>query len=327
VERVWDLARSTDTVWPQFHMRDQVLILTLLPSGPVFLVGDSIPPPEFRWMDGTRRIAMREGVPPPWLTRLQIAETWNGRQWAATVAPVPPGITLDHFASSLIHEAFHTHQHRVQAADPLRFIVGGNAQFPDSSLRAIALLNLEGHFLAKAVLADNALEIRSAAGLACAIRRHRCLELGSPECERQRALEIREGTATYVTAAVLGSLSGTALNDSLSRALTAVKTPDDLARGHYYNSGFAWLLLLGRLGVYDWRERVELAPPDQVLAEAIGTCTGAAADSLFDAALTDAGWENAQASAVGTANLILLGGRQEFGRKPRIGWASPWDRW
>jgi hypothetical protein len=101
---------------------------------------------------------------------------------------------------------------------------------------------------------------------------------------------------------------------------------DDLARGHYYNSGFAWLLLLGRLDVSDWRERVELAPPDQVLAEAIGTCNGAAADALFDVALTDAGWENAQASAVGTVEQGLkacLRSIREDARdiQPRVGLA------
>jgi hypothetical protein len=99
-----------------------------------------------------------------------------------------------------------------------------------ASGRAIALLKLQSHFFAGTVRADGFLEIQSAAGLACAVRRHRGLESGVRECESQRTLEIAEGTTRYAAAAVPGRFSGAASKDFLSRALTAAKTPRSVSR-------------------------------------------------------------------------------------------------
>jgi hypothetical protein len=93
-----------------------------------------------------------------------------------------------------------------------------------------------------------------------------------------------------------GSDAFVAWPDSLARALSPVQNFQRLERWYFYDSGYAWLLLLDRFGPADWKHRVEVSSPDQVLADVLGV-SGAEADSLVQAAGQSASWSDARRSA------------------------------
>jgi hypothetical protein len=291
-------ARAPDA-WPGFDVDPGVLIAVFEPAGPIYVIGDSSPPPEYRWLDDTHTIAVREGAPPDSLLGLQIALDWNGQSNNATAVPFTASMTSV-VPLFLVHEAFHTHQVGLHRSEPQRFVQLSNPRFSDSSFVDLALLNLESAYLARALTASQKSTLRSSALTALAIRMRRCAQLGDEECARQRAMELNEGSAAYVASVLLdrNPLGGAPANvrDSLARGLTIVPDMSHLGRWHYYTSGHAWLLLLEEFGPPEWKARVELSSPDVVLTEVLGLMAGEAA-SLFDAAqLTDA-WTAAQATA------------------------------
>jgi len=230
---------------------------------------------------------------------LQIALDWNGQSGNATAVSFTANMTSV-VPLFLLHEAFHTHQARLRGSESKRFVELSNPEFPDSSFVDLALLNLESAYLARALTASQKSTLRSTALTALGIRMRRCALLGDEECARQRAMELKEGTAAYVASLLLdrapGERASVNVRDSLARMLVALRDMSHLERWHYYTSGHAWLLLLEEFGPPEWKARVELSSPDMVLTEVLGLMPGEA-DSLFDAAqLTDA-WTVAQATA------------------------------
>lgn len=282
--------------WPGFGLRDQVLVVTMLPDGPVYLVGDSAPPPGFRWLDVRNVVAVRDGVPPDSLrTGLRLAMDWNGRQGVATLVSFTDD-ELPYVPHVMVHEAFHTHQERVNARSPDRFEGGANPALPDTSVDALALLNLEGTYLAHALRAGDDADARRWARAAIAIRARRCGILGEEECALERGIEQNEGTANYVMAALLGEMPGYGpagvWQDSLAGALSPITDVKRLERWHFYDTGHAWLLLLDRIGPAGWKERVESVAPDQVLAGVLAV-RPQAMDSLAASARGSAAWTGA----------------------------------
>lgn len=298
--RTLDAGLRARQAWPGFDLRGQVLVVTMLPDGPVYLVGDPAPPPGFRWLDERNVVAVRDGVPPDSLvTGLRLAMDWNGRQGIATLMSFTDH-ELPLLPQFLVHEAFHTHQERVNARSPERFEGGANPALPDTSVDALALLNLEGTYLAHALRAGDDADARRWARAAIAVRAHRCGIHGEEECARERGIEQNEGTASYVAAALLGEAIGYGpagvWQDSLARALSPITDVKRLERWHFYDTGHAWLLLLDRLGPAGWKERVESVAPDQVLAGALAV-RPQAMDSLAANARGSAAWTGAVESA------------------------------
>jgi hypothetical protein len=294
--RTLDAGLHAGQAWPGFDLRGQVLVVTMLPGGPVYLVGDSAPPPGFRWLDVRNVVAVRDGVPPDSLvTGLRLAMDWNGRQGIATAMSFTDD-QLPLLPPFLLHEAFHTHQMRVTARKPGRFEPRSNPAFPDTSVDALALLNLEGTYLAHALRAGDHADARRWAGAAIAVRAHRCGILGEAECARERGIEQNEGTANYVMAALLGEMPGYGAagvwQDSLAGALSPVPDVERLERWHFYDTGHAWLLLLERLGPAGWKEQVESVAPDQVLAGVL-PARPQAMDSIAASARGSAAWTGA----------------------------------
>jgi hypothetical protein len=187
----------------------------------------------------------------------------------------------------------------VRAQTPGRFRGLPNPDFPDTSVTALALLNLEGNYLARALRAKDKSEARRWARAAVAGRSRRCGDLGPVECARERALEQSEGTATFVTAALLGEALGYGPDgvwqDSLARALSPILDEKRLERWYLYDTGHAWLLLLERLGPAGWQERAESVAPDQVLAGILAV--GPQASDMPVNAGEDTAWTEALESA------------------------------
>lgn len=306
--------------WPGFDLERAVLIAAFRPAGPIYVIGDSSLPAGYRWLDDSRGISVREGAPPDSLLDLQLARDWNGRVGSATAmtftAQEAPLLPL-----MLVHEAFHTFQKQRQRADPRTFAGLSDPNFPDSSSEDLALLNLESIYLARAITSSQQSAVRSNALTALAIRLRRCALLGQEECARQRAMELMEGTAAYVTSVLLdrASLAGAPLlvRDSLARELVGMRDMSRLQRWHFYTSGHAWLILLEGLGPPDWKSSVELSSPDNVLAQVLRLEPGQA-DSLFAVAQATPDWASAEA----TARTLLTA---ELARRDSVERAF-WDR-
>lgn len=262
-----DLGESTAVVWPGFRLDEQVLILTA-PSGPAVLIGDPSPPGDFRQLSSDASIFIRPGLPPDSLTGIRIGMNWSGKI-ATAIGYAPVGML-----EILIHEAFHTYQSSLQG----EFLGGSTPRFPDTSLVALALLNLEGRYLARALAERSNQAARAAILSALAVRARRCALLGDDECDAERRIEQSEGSAAYVTALVLGGRRNT-LADSIGAAVSKVDDLTRLARFHFYDTGLAWLLLLDRVGPPSWKQRLGAVPPDAILAESVGH-TSVKADSL-----------------------------------------------
>lgn len=300
VLRAAEAISGNTSVWPGFDLRDQVLLAVVQPNGPVYLIGDPDPPSDYRWLDSRKRIAVREGAPPDsLLTGLRLNMDWNGRAGVATALTFAPG-QGDHVAPFLLHEGFHTYQGQVSSRAPGRFAGLSNPAFPDTSVEALALLNLEGAYLGRALQAKKVEAARALARTALALRIHRCEVLGTRECSQERGIEQREGTATYVQTALLGEALGYGgpllWRDSLARALAPVRDIQRLERWHFYDSGHAWLLLLDRFGPPSWKSRVESLSPDQVLADVLNV-QRPDADSFVRVARQSRLWADAQRSA------------------------------
>jgi hypothetical protein len=300
VLRAAEAITGTASVWPGFDSREQVLLAAVQPDGPVYLIGDPNPPSDFRWLDPRRMVAIREGTPPDsLLTGLRLNMDWNGRAGAATAVTFSAG-EGEYVAPFLLHEGFHTYQDQVNSEASSRFEGRSNPAFPDTSIQALALLNLEGAYLGRALQAESAEAARALARTALAVRMHRCEVSGQEECSQERGIEQREGTAVYVQAALLGEALGYGgpplMRDSLARALAPVRDVRRLERWHFYDSGHAWLLLLDRFGPPGWKSQVELLSPDEVLADVLDV-QKPEADSLVRAARQSSLWADAQRAA------------------------------
>ena len=302
VLRAAEAVSRNDSVWPGFDPRDQFLLAVVKPDGPVFLIGDPAPPPDYRWLDARTRVAVRDGRPPDSLLKAaQLSLDWNGHTGAATAVTFSAnGAEHVDVATVLLHEGFHTYQHRVNSRAPDRFKGLSDPAFPDTSVDAVAQLTLEGAYLGRALLAREPATARALARTAVALSIHRCAALGARECAQERSIEQREGTAVYVQTALLGEALGSGgpllWQDSLARALAPIRDPQRLERWHFYDSGHAWLRLLDRFGPAGWKSRVETLSPDEVLADALGV-TGPEADSLMRVARQSRLWSDAQRSA------------------------------
>jgi hypothetical protein len=320
IRRTVDASLRSGEAWPGFDLRSQVLIATMLPDGPVYLVGDSAPPSEFRWLDRQNLIAVREGTPPDSLALgLQLAIDWNGRRSIATAMAFTEDLRrfVPHF---LVHEAFHTHQHLVAAQTRGHFEKRANPAFPDTSVHALALLNLEGAYLARALTARDDAEARQWARTALGVRGHRCNIFGEEDCATERAIEQNEGTASYVTAALLGEALGYGpagvWQDSLAGALSPLVDVARLERWHFYDTGHAWLLLLARWGPTGWEARVESVPPDRVLAQVLGVQL---TDSLTESALQSPYWH----VAIPNASQVVARSLAHRDSAERVFWTQP----
>lgn len=311
IQRTAEASRRRAPVWPGFDPQVQVLLWAVVPDGPVYLIGDPAPPAEYRWIDERHRIAIREGVPPDSLrVGLRVGRDWNGRTGVATALALGTDLPAEQIPQFLLHEAFHTHQSQVNAKTRGRFSNRANVAFPDTSVEAVALLNLEGAYLGRAVGSTDASAARALARTALALRAHRCVALGEEECAKERSLEQIEGTATFVATQLLGEALGhggpAVWRHSLVQKLSPVQDLSRLKRPHFYDSGHAWLLLLERIGPTGWENDVELLSPDEVLAQVLGLQTSAV-DSLVRTAKESDLWRTAQASARVAVHGVLAG--------------------
>lgn len=272
--RVIDVSDRSSTVWPGFDLTGMVLIGAINPDGPVILIGDPHPPPEYRPSSVMPGVYLREGPPPDSLRGLRLALDWNGGTANATAVGFMPAM-LPYLPHVLIHEAFHTHQLRVNRDAPERFDPLPNPSFPDASVSALSLLNLEGSYLTDALLAEDPRVAKQHVRHALAVRAHRCAQLAADECTHERGIEQKEGSATYVASVLLGEVLGYGSDglwqDSLARALSPLRDLSRLERWHFYDTGHVWLRLIERFfPERAWQAAVELSPPDRVLARYLG---------------------------------------------------------
>lgn len=264
------LAGEAPAAWPGFDLARQVLVVNVPDSGPVYAVGEGAGSGEgFQEMEGRPGVFVRHGPPTQGLTGMDTDIRWGPDGRPGTMVPYRDDGTL----AFLLHEAFHTHQ--ASLADGGLFPgAGGNTRFPDDDPAALAMLNLEARLLADALAATSDEESRRLARLAIAVRERRCDELLSGECDLERALELREGSARYVEWLLLeraGKLSDPV--DSLGTEIIELGDGSGLGRFHFYQTGQAWIRLLARHASGDWRADVERRAPDEVLADAIGPAT------------------------------------------------------
>jgi hypothetical protein len=305
LRRAAALDMAASAAWPGFDLRSHVLIVAHDSEGPTALIGDSAPPPPWRAVDARRDVFLLEGRPPDSLAGLRIARTWNGRPRAATALSYRGPHTL----GTLIHEAFHTYQRRVQVARPQSFQSGATPNYPDTTIQAVALVIMEARLLASAMDAPTRDRQHERALAALAARAQRCRVVGSEECASERDIERNEGTATYVAAAVVGTEPANPIRDSLASVplrLAGFADLTRLGRWHFYDTGVAWLTLLERLGPATWKAAVEIAPPDSVLASHLGL-TSQRADSLWRQTTAGPVWDDARriAERLVTTELAL----------------------
>lgn len=277
--------------WPGFDPATQALLAVVDTTGPVYLLDDRRPPPEFVPVARVAGLAVRGGAPPDTLRGLRLGFSWNGATTNATAVGFAGGDSAWYVPHLLVHEAFHTYQAQRRLRDTTRFRQPGDPSFATGPVEARVLLDLEGAALADALRARDAADTRGHAARALALRRARCRLAGADACHRERALEQGEGTATYVATRALGEAAGYGGPRVWQDAMAAALAPTDRLRRadrwRFYDSGHAWLLLLRRLAPAGWEAEVETRPPDAVLAEAL-RWDPAAADSLVAVALRSA---------------------------------------
>lgn len=281
-------ARRSAAAWPGFDLQQHVLVATLLSDSLTYLIGDSSPPAGYAPSAVLQGVHVRRGLPPDSLLGLRVAMTWKDRAAAATALSFS-GTTAPHAADFLIHEAFHTHQSRQFARDGSRFQQADPPSFPVTSHAALAAVNLEGHYLAGAFVEANDEQARELARHAVAIRRHRCTIVGPEECTSERGVEQNEGTATYVTAVLLGEAIGYGPSGvwqgAVAQAIAPVSDLQRLERWHFYDTGHLWLRLIDRFTAEMPYDQLERTPPDVVLGAILGV-DDAAAPRLVAAALS-----------------------------------------
>lgn len=277
-----DLAVRAPAVWPGFHLKDQVLAITVPESGPVYAAGPGAGDAAgFEPLEGEEGIFMRRGHPPDDLSGLRVAAPW-GASGTATLITYGDRRTLGH----LIHESFHTFQ--ALLPDDRFAGGGGNVPFPDSSLAALTLLNLEGRLITDALSETDDAGARLLTRKALAVRERRCRDIPQDQCERQRVLEQREGAAEYVEWRLL-ELGGHLNNpvDSLRGTIAHLGDGRQLDRFHFYGSGQGWMRLLDRFADSDWKGRVEGRAPDLVLMEELEAPTSELAEAALSGALAE----------------------------------------
>ena len=297
------IAPRAEQAWPRFNLAEQTLFIALQPAGPLFMAGDPSPPSEFSAIDAQRDVFRRNGAPPAAFAGLfQIGLDWNGGRANATSVTAPAsqwrGFGRSNALSTyLVHEAVHTFQAQRRIAVPGSFPVGGTRpRFPDSVLINVALINLEGSFLARALRASNPAATRQLARQALAARARRCGFLGAEECSAEEEIEQGEGMAQYITAVLTDAIGervppGGPWRDTLANALSPVRDLRRLGGLHYYDTGHAWIILLGRIAPASWEERVERDPPSRVLAAVLNATVAESRDSLID--ITSPEWTEA----------------------------------
>lgn len=284
------LAADAPSIWPGFMLGDQVLVVNVPDTGPVYAVGPGAGSAEgFEPLEAGAEVFIRRGAPPEHLTGMDTDLRWGTEGRRATMVPYRGESTL----AFLLHEAFHTHQASLKEEE-LFPGGGGNTRFPQDDSAALAALNLESRLLADALLARSDEESRRLARLAVAMRESRCHQLPDRECDLERALELREGSARWVEWQLLERAGLVAApTDSLSIALTNLGDGSQLGRFHFYETGQAWMRLLDRHVGGDWREAVQISSPDRLLAEALGGKTV----QLVAAAMADPRASEARAAA------------------------------
>lgn len=297
---VTEAMRGAEAAWPGFDKEPGAIIAVIGRAGPIYVLGDTTLAAGYSWLDRSRAIATREGPPPDSLQGLRIAFDWNGRPAHATLVELSPA-TLPHTSIVLVHEAFHSHQRRAARLDRTRWRGRENPRFPTDSDIHLALLYLESIHLARALTAAAPDSVHRSARLALAVRASRCTRLGEAECDRQRAMELIEGSASYVASVLLDRRQGgrdlQATRDSLAQELVTVRDMSHVERDHYYTSGHAWLLLLEQLGAAGWKEQVERTSPDRVLAEEVMRLQPGDVVSLVNEAFNSPEWDRARLSA------------------------------
>lgn len=314
LQRVLGLDSLTSEVWPGFRLSDQVLILTDLQNQVTVVAGDTVRDGQYETWDVDPRIRVRRGPPPDSLLGMHLGHPWRGSPRAASVLEFHPSYR-DDMISFIVHEAFHTHQHRRrhetgQAAGDPNFI-----QYSETDSVGIGLLAMESRALAGAIVETNASEAARHARTAIASREERCDGERAEICRRERYLEVQEGVPTFVTHGVVREPRS--LPDSVSTRLTAVPTRDRLRRWHYYDSGMAWLTLLDRFGPSDWKMRVETEFPDRLLATSLRRAPG---DSARDRALLHS---PARRAAIAEAAAMLRADRAAALAAERAFWNQP----
>jgi hypothetical protein len=315
--------------WPGFNLGEQTLFIAFQPGGPLFMSGDPSPPAEFSAVDTVRDVFRRNGAPPALFAGLfHIGLDWNGGRANATSVTAPsspwPGFDRSNsLAVYLVHEAVHTFQAQRRIAVPESFPTGGvRPRFPDSVLVNVALINLEGSFLARALRAPRSAGAEQLARQALAVRARRCAFLGAQECNAEQEVEQREGMAQYITAILTDAIGervppGKRWSDTLADALSPVKDLRRLGDLHYYDMGHAWLLLLDRLGSTGWQERVEREPPSRVLAAAFGATAVTSDETLIDTIGPE--WTE----AIRAAQAAIVRDRVRKDSADRAFWARP----
>jgi hypothetical protein len=298
---------ASSDAWPGFRLNEHVLIASLNRIGPTFLVNESTPPEEYRPLPGRPGIFLRTGLPADSISGLRLGMNWNLRDGVATAVTFSSS-TAPYTADVMIHEAFHTYQIQRARADRSVF---QQRSVPTDSLpneEALGLLNLEARFLANALIATSHAEQLEQTKLAIAIRNYRCSR-EPVECVAQRGVEQNEGSATHVTAVMLGRVLGYGLDgewpDSLARVIAPVRDIQRLERWHFYDTGLVWIRLAKRLAtVADIERRIEKNPPDEVLA-AMLALGGAEQERLVTQAMNGSEWEEAQVSASGLLRKVI----------------------
>ncbi len=327
LRHVRTIAANASVAWPRFTLGEQTLFIVIQPAGPMFIVGDPSPPSGFIPFDARRDVFRRNGAPPDSFAGLfHIAMDWNGGRANATSVTAPPspwpGFDWSNSLSTyLVHEAVHTFQAQRRAAVPGSFPVGGvRPRFPDTATVNVALVNLEGSFLARALRASGSVAIEQLARQALVARGHRCWFLGAEECNAEQEIEQSEGMAQYITAILTNAIGervppGRGWRDTLANALSPVGDVRRLSGLHYYDMGHAWLLVLERIGPPGWQERVERDPPSRVLAEALGVSVSR---PLMDD-ITSPEWPD----AIRSAQSAILRERVRKEAEERAFWARP----
>jgi hypothetical protein len=278
------LEGALQRAWPGFSLGSQVLMIHV-PGGGLVMSGDPAPPAGFEPLRRGGAFVLR-GPAPDSLSGIKTALAWRGRTAAGTLVPYHSPGTL----GLLVHEAFHTHQHRLASAGTFRLGMGDTGITSDISREALTILQLENRGLARALLARSDDEARREVLTTLALRTRRCGLMPRNVCARERALERTEGSARFVEwhAIQASRRLGTAeVMDTLRRDLFALADIRQLARFHFYDRGHAWLRLLERLGPRDWRDRIGTSSPDTLLGLRVGFVRNHA-DSLATAALRSA---------------------------------------
>ena len=168
------------------------------------------------------------------------AVDWDGVRWTMVMAPLP--------STEISRRALATHEnwHRIQPQLGLPMASPTPAHLATAEGRTA--MRLEWRALAVALMTDDPVASRAAAGDALAFRAARHALAGPSGADEERVLELNEGLAEYT------AIKLTAPNPEASAvgALTTAEAGESYPRSFPYASGPAYGLLLDRF-VSDWR--------------------------------------------------------------------------